>query len=67
VKTLRVPNALIRDFCHTLQSDEGEASEDVLPELKELEYAPTDEVDDAFAAFVVARRDAGRPITLIRV
>jgi hypothetical protein len=66
VKTLRVPNTLVRDFCHTLQSDEGESSEDVLPELKELEYATTDGVDDAFAAFIVARQNSGRPITLIR-
>ena len=28
----------------------------VLPELKELEYATIDEVDDAFAAFIVARQ-----------
>lgn len=65
VKTLRVPNALVKVLSHTLQSDEGESSEDLIPELKELEYATTDEVDDAFAVFIVARQNSGRPVTLL--
>jgi len=66
VKTLRVPNALVKVLSHALQPDEGESSEDLLPELKELEYATTDEIDDAFAAFIVARQSSGRPVTLLR-
>lgn len=65
VKILRVPNALVKVLSHTLQPDEGESSEDLLPELKELEYATTDEVDDTFAAFIVARQNSGRPVTVI--
>jgi len=49
VKTLHVPNALVKVLSHTLQPDEGESSEDLLPELKELEYATTDEIDDAWS------------------
>ena len=66
VKTLHVPNALVKVLSHALQSDEGESSEDLLPELKELEYATTDEVDDAFAEFIIACQNYGRPVTLLR-
>lgn len=68
VKTLRVPNALVKVLSHALalQSDEGELSEDLLPELKELKYVMTDKVEDAFAAFIVARQNSGRPVTTLR-
>ena len=68
VKTLRVPNALVWDLSQALRSADGESPEDLLPELKELEYAMTDEVrvKDAFGAFIVARQNSGRPITLLR-
>ncbi len=36
-----------------------------LPRLKEPENSETDDAGDAFAAFVTACQNAGRPITLV--
>jgi hypothetical protein len=67
VKTLRVPNDLVKDISRSLQLDEGDESPtELLPELKELEYATTDDADDEFMTFIDARQNAGRPVTLLR-
>jgi hypothetical protein len=37
----------------------------LLPRLKKLEYSETDDAGDAFATFVTACQNSGRPMTLI--
>jgi hypothetical protein len=66
VKTLRVPNGLIKDLSRSLQVVEGESPMELLPELKELKYATTDDAGDEFMVFIDARQNAGRPVTLFR-
>ena len=66
VKTLRVPNGLVKDLSRSLEFDEGESPVELLPELKELEYATTDDGGDAFTGFMNARQNAGRPVTPLR-
>ena len=66
VKTLRVPNGLVKDLSRSLQFDEGESPVELLPELKELEYGTTDDAGDAFTGFMNACQNAGRPVTLLR-
>jgi hypothetical protein len=49
----------------SLQVDDGEPPLELLPELKELRYTPLYEDVNTFA-FIDARQDAGRPVTLVR-
>jgi len=64
VKTLRVGFRLISRLSHSLQLEDGESPLELLPELKELSYS--DHHDDAFTAFIDARRIASRPVTVVR-
>jgi hypothetical protein len=67
VKTLLVPNGLIRELSASLQSDDGESSFGLLPELKELQYPTQCDANDvlAFAPFIKSRQDSGCPVTLV--
>jgi len=67
VKTLLVSNGLISDLSASLQSDDGESSFGLLPELKELQYQTHCDASDvlAFAPFIKSRQDSGRPVTLV--
>ena len=67
VKTLLVSDGLIRDLSASLQSDDGESSFGLLPELKELQYQTHCDASDvlAFAPFIKSRQDSGRPVTLV--
>jgi hypothetical protein len=64
VKTLRIPEGLVKDFSRCLELEDGEPRLELLPELQELKYFGS---GDAFTSFVDARRNAGRPVTLVRV
>jgi len=66
VKTLRVADGLISQLSRSLQVDGGESPIELLPELKELSYSYDRGFDNAFTAFIDARRIAGRPVTLVR-
>ena len=66
VKTLRIKNGLVDDLSRCLQLEDGELPLEVLPELQELAYSGSGNIGDGFASFVTARRNAGRPITLVR-
>ena len=67
VKFLLVDHRLIREISRSLQSDDGEFSTELLPELKVLSYAAGDnDRGEGFTAFVDARQNAGRPVTLSR-
>jgi hypothetical protein len=65
VKTLRIENGVVDDLSRCLQLEDGEPPLEVLPELQELTYIGGDNIGDTFAPFVDARRNAGRPITLV--
>ena len=64
VKTLRIENGFVRVVSRCLESDDGGLPSELLPELKELTYSPSDQSGDEFTSFIDARQDAGRPITL---
>jgi hypothetical protein len=66
VKTLRIDDGLVDDLSGCLQLEDGELPLEVLPELQELTYYGSGDVGDVFTSFVDARRNAGRPITLVR-
>ena len=66
VKTLRIKNGLVDDLSRCLQLEDGELPLEVSPELQELAYSESGNIGDGFASFVTARRNTGRPITLVR-
>ena len=65
VKTLRVDNGLVKELSRSLRLDDGEHPQDLLPELQELTYSGNGDNGDQFTSFVDARRNTGRPVTLI--
>ncbi|KAH9955477.1 hypothetical protein BC827DRAFT_872623 [Russula dissimulans] len=66
VKTLRVRSGLIGELSRSLQFKDGESPVELLPELKELSSSHPHQHREAFAAFIDARRIAGRPVTVVR-
>jgi hypothetical protein len=66
VKTLRVESGLVDELSRCLRSEDGELPLELLPELQELTYSGSSDVGDAFTSFIDARRNAGRPVTLVR-
>ena len=67
VKTLRIMNGLVKDLSRCLQLEEGELPFELLPGLQELEYFGSGDAGGAFTSFIDARRNAGRPVTLVRL
>jgi hypothetical protein len=66
VKILRVNDGLVQELSRCLRSDDGEFPLGLLPKLQELAYSGSSNAGDAFIPFIDARRDTGRPITLVR-
>jgi hypothetical protein len=66
-KTLRIDNCFIEGISRCLQLDDGEHPLELLPELQELTYFRTRDIDSTFTSFVYARRNTGRSITLVRL
>ena len=66
VKTLQVQRELFKDLSHCLQLEDGELPFELLPELQELTCVGSRNTDDAFSSFIDTRRNAGRPVTLVR-
>jgi len=66
VKTFQVSSGLVSQLSRSLQVEGGESPVELLPELKELSYNNCSVFDDAFGAFIDARRIAGRPVTVVR-
>jgi hypothetical protein len=64
VKTLRIADGLVGEFSRCLRLDDGGFPLEFLPELEELTISGSGAVDDAFAQFIDARKNAGRPVTL---
>ena len=65
VKTLQIDDGLVRELSRCLRLDNGEHPLELLPELQELTYSGSGNANDEFAPFIDARRNAGRPVTLI--
>jgi hypothetical protein len=65
VKNLEVAHELVGDISGLLESDNGEPPMELLPELKELRYRARPGTRNAFSAFINARQNAGRPVTLV--
>ena len=68
VKTLRIVEApwLIEELSRCLRLEDGELPLEVLPELQELTYSGSRDTGDGFTSFIDARRNAGRPVKLVR-
>jgi Ring finger domain len=66
VKSLQVDNGLVKELSRSLRLDDGEHPLELLPELQELTCSGSEDSGDAFMAFIDARRNAGRPVTLFR-
>ena len=68
VKTLRIRNGLAtgNDLSRCLESEDGELPLALLPELQELIYIGSGNTRDTITSFIDARRNAGRPVTLVR-
>ena len=66
VKTLRVGKGLVKDLSRYLELEDGELRLELLSKLVRLEYSGRGKTRD-FASFVNARRNAGRPVTLVRL
>ncbi|KAI0278463.1 hypothetical protein BGY98DRAFT_1096703 [Russula aff. rugulosa BPL654] len=66
VKTLSIENGLIEELSRCLSLEDGEHPLEVLPELQELTYSGSGKAGDKFTSFIDSRRNADRPVTLIR-
>ena len=67
VTTLSMHNGLVAEVSRSLQLDDGEQRVDLLPRLNKLECYGSGNASDAFTAFIDTRKNAGRPVTLIRL
>jgi hypothetical protein len=67
VKILRVGHGLVEEVSRCLRSEDGELPLELLPELQELTYLGSGDTGGAFTSFIDARRNAGRPVTLVRL
>ena len=66
LKTLQIQRGLFKDFSRCLQLEDEELPSELLPELQELICTGSSDTDDAFTSFIDIRRNAGRPVTLVR-
>ena len=68
MKTIRVGRGLVEEFSRCLRLEDEEYPLELLPELQELTYTGSDNAENAFTScsFVNARRNAGRPVALIK-
>ena len=67
LKSLLVEKGLINDLSQCLQLEDGEFPVELLPELQELRcFGSSDDTGDAFTSFIDTRRNAGRPVALVR-
>jgi hypothetical protein len=66
VKILRIQKGLVKDLSRCLELEDGELPLELLPELQELSYYGSSDTGAAFTSFIDARRNTGRPVTLVR-
>ena len=66
VKTLRIKKELVKNLSRCLELEDGELPLELLPELHEIRTFGSGDTGGSFTSFINARRNAGRPVTLIR-
>ena len=66
VKTLRIHRGLIKDLSRCLELEDGELPLELLPELQEITFYGSGDTGDALTSFIDTRRNAGRPVILVR-
>ena len=66
VKTLQINDGLVKELSRCLRLDDGEDPLELLPGLQELTYSGSGNANDAFTSFIDARRNADRPVTLVK-
>ena len=66
VKTLRIDDGLVKELSRCLRLEDEEDPLELLPELQELTFTGSGNANDAFTSFIDARRNANRPVTLIK-
>ena len=66
VKTLRIDDGLVKELSRCLRLEDEEDPLELLPELQELTYSGTSNVNDTFTSFIDARLNADRPVSLIK-
>ena len=67
VKTLEIQRELVKDLSRCLELEDGELPLELFPELQEIRFHGRGDTGDAFTSFVDTRRNAGRPVTLVRL
>ncbi|KAI0276390.1 hypothetical protein BGY98DRAFT_707370 [Russula aff. rugulosa BPL654] len=67
IKTLRVHRRLVGELSRCLRWDDAYHPLGLLPELQELTYSGSRSAGAGFTSFIDARRNAGRPVTLIKL
>jgi len=67
VKSLLLADGVVDKLSRSLQLDDGDPPNDLLPELEDLTYSPSNDDANAFDGFIDARQDAGHPITLVHL
>ena len=67
VKTLFAGNGVVEKLSRSLEPDDGEYPDNLLPELQELAYSPSNDHAGAFRGFIDTRQNAGHPVTLVRL
>jgi hypothetical protein len=66
VKTLLIDDGLVKELARCLQSEDGEDPSELLPELQEVIYSGSGDIDDAFTSFIDSRQSSGHPDALGR-
>jgi hypothetical protein len=66
VKTVDIGDGLVEQLSRCLRLDDGEFPLELLPELQELKYPGSGDARNAFTSFIGARKNAGRPVKLVR-
>ena len=67
LKTLEIDRGLVKDLSRCLELEDGELPLELLPELQEITFDGSGDTNDAFTSFIDTRRNAGRPVTLVRL
>ena len=65
--TLRIHRGLVKDLSRCLELEDGELSLELLLELQEITFYGSGDTGDGLTSFIDTRRNAGRPVTLVRL
>ena len=66
VKTLRIHRGLVKDLSRCLELEDGGLPLELLPKLQRIAFLGRGNTGGALTSFIDTRRNAGRPVTLVR-